>query len=201
MPKVFIVGYDSLMEKMYLEEGWEVGNSIDSADLIQFTGGADVDPILYGEEPHPFTMVDVRRDVREKDIFNLMKSVPKAGVCRGGQFLNVMNGGRMYQHVDKHCSSHTVRVKKYGTVLCTSTHHQMMRPSDEGELIGYTDIAKLKECMRGGRKRAVEDNVDAEILWYSKTKSLCFQPHPEYGCDACKDLFFNLIKDKFNLKA
>ena len=38
------------------------------------------------------------------------------------------------------------------------------------------------------------DEVDYEVLYYHRSRSLCFQPHPEYGdVPGCTDYFFNLI--------
>jgi hypothetical protein len=39
------------------------------------------------------------------------------------------------------------------------------------------------------------EDADIEILWYQKSKSLCFQPHPEYGLIPCRQLFFSLIDE------
>jgi hypothetical protein len=36
--------------------------------------------------------------------------------------------------------------------------------------------------------------VDVEVVWYGGTRSLCFQPHPEYGVEECKKYFFELIE-------
>jgi len=66
---------------------------------VVFTGGADVSPFMYGEKKLSVTCNDEHRDEQEKLFFERYTKVPKVGICRGGQFLNVMNGGKMWQHV------------------------------------------------------------------------------------------------------
>jgi len=100
--KVLIVGGDSIIANMFSKRGWDVTtNTLDpSIDLVQFTGGEDVTPSLYGEQAHAATSCNPARDDREAKIFLSFKNkVPMAGICRGAQFLNVMNKGSMWQHV------------------------------------------------------------------------------------------------------
>ena len=42
MPKVYVVGGHSGVERMFMGEGWEIAGSLNKADLVCFTGGADV---------------------------------------------------------------------------------------------------------------------------------------------------------------
>jgi gamma-glutamyl-gamma-aminobutyrate hydrolase PuuD len=101
-PKVFVVDSDVRITRMFMANNWLVVPSAKEADLIQFTGGADVSPMLYGEPKHPRTYCDPNRDQHEANIFWNNIDKPKAGICRGGQFLNVMSGGSMWQDVDNH---------------------------------------------------------------------------------------------------
>lgn len=71
-------------------------------DGIVFTGGADVNPALYGQEKKPFCGENVeRRDVLEKELFQqaYARDMPIMGICRGSQFINVMLGGTLYQDI------------------------------------------------------------------------------------------------------
>lgn len=95
MPSVFIVGHkDYDITSMFLKQGWEISTNSEEADLLQFTGGEDVTPALYGEGKHPTTDNNPDRDAFESDVYHYYIDKPKAGICRGGQFLNVMNGAR-----------------------------------------------------------------------------------------------------------
>lgn len=209
MPKVLIVGNDPLISNMFLKRGWEVVKGHQEApDLVQFTGGEDVSPSLYGEIEHPASFINPARDQREANVYLSYKDTPKAGICRGGQFLNVMNGGRMWQHVTNHTRTHSALDLDNGREYeVTSTHHQMMIPHESGRVLliaaeGYT--AAYKQCMEDGRENTVtNDKWDVESVFYGETKTLCFQPHPEYVGDdhECRDLYFTYLEQHLGLKA
>lgn len=67
---------------------------------ILLTGGHDVDPLMYGENPLPECgAVCKERDAMETELLKqcLEKDIPVLGICRGIQFLNVYLGGTLYQ--------------------------------------------------------------------------------------------------------
>src|SRR4029453_1581569 len=69
---------------------------------IVFSGGADVDPALYGAEPHAETdEPQALRDAGEMALLRaaLERDVPTLAVCRGVQLLNVARGGDLVQHL------------------------------------------------------------------------------------------------------
>jgi putative glutamine amidotransferase len=70
-------------------------------DGIVFTGGPDVDPALYGAEPHPLTSTRPDRDAAESMLMRaaLDADLPLLGVCRGMQLMAAMSGGRLHQHL------------------------------------------------------------------------------------------------------
>src|SRR5262245_24070299 len=77
-----------------------------SIRIVFFCGGADVSPSLYGERPASRTLgVEVARDQQERELFLRARAanLPMIGICRGAQFLCVMAGGRLCQHLDGHC--------------------------------------------------------------------------------------------------
>lgn len=168
---------------MFIKLGYTVVNSPDKANLICFTGGADVSPHLYGDTKHPATFNDPYRDAKEERMFQyaLEKNIPMVGICRGGQFLNVMSGGRMYQHVAKHTMSHAIIDVDSGKVVwVSSTHHQMMLPSDKAKLVAYAEQKGKREWFDGAVARSDISNEDIEVVYYEHTNCLCFQPHPEF---------------------
>jgi putative glutamine amidotransferase len=70
---------------------------------LVLTGGADVSPARYGEEPHPTVYgVSDERDQVELDLINaaLDRNVPILAICRGMQLLNVALGGSLIQHIE-----------------------------------------------------------------------------------------------------
>lgn len=73
-----------------------------SIDGLVLTGGADVNPSLYGEEPHPSVeVVDDLQDAFETRLLHaaLRTDLPVLAICRGLQVLNVALGGSLRQHI------------------------------------------------------------------------------------------------------
>ncbi len=75
----------------------------DLVDGIIVSGGADLDPALFGDsDVHPETYdIIPARDVAELELTRLAiaRDKPLLGVCRGIQVLNVALGGTLYQDV------------------------------------------------------------------------------------------------------
>lgn len=70
-------------------------------DALVLTGGADLDPALYGEPAGPLTVTTPQRDGPEMSLVRraLEQDTPILGVCRGMQLLVVAAGGRLHQHL------------------------------------------------------------------------------------------------------
>lgn len=69
-------------------------------DALVLSGGADVDPSLYGEAPHP----KLGPVFKDRDRFEialcreaLEQDLPLLAICRGHQVLNVATGGTLLQ--------------------------------------------------------------------------------------------------------
>ena len=72
---------------------------------LVLTGGGDVDPALYGAEPHALTKhVFPERDQLERELIEQAErmDLPILGICRGLQILNVARRGTLHQHVEGH---------------------------------------------------------------------------------------------------
>lgn len=204
---VLIISGSKEYRRMFTDRGWRVVDNMTRASLVQFTGGEDVSPDLYGEYTHPETHNNPDRDKKEALIFfqALKKNIPMAGICRGGQFLNVMCGGRMYQHVDGHGASHMVLDTLTGEVFeATSTHHQMMIPGKNGVVIGLANEASMKQRMLAPTRISIKScntagsaGQDVEIVHYPEQNALCFQPHPEhFGWDDLANRYFEYIETR-----
>ena len=197
MIDAYVEDEDRLIEEMLTKEfGWNVVAEPERANVIVFSGGADVSPHLYGED----NVASGCRRLRDDQCINLFVNfdVPRIGICRGAQFLNVMGGGRMWQDVDGHTRSHLVRdtrtLKEY---YCTSTHHQMMRPSSDAAIIGIA-ATPLSTYRLAATELERFRSTDIEVLYYEHIKSLCFQPHPEYpGHPECTEYFTELVREFF----
>lgn len=180
------------------EEG--AGETLDTLDGIVFSGGADIDPSLYGAEPHPETDTpQARRDAGEMALLRaaLERDLPTLAICRGFQLLNVARGGDLVQHLpdevgnDEHkklpgvFAEHPVEVKD-GTRLAsivgarsdvTSHHHQGIGRVGEG----LVETAWAQD----GTLEGVEDP--------SLRFAVGVQWHPEAGEDEA--LFVNLVEE------
>lgn len=189
--RVLIVDGNHQYKEMFLNRGWELATNIFEADLIQFTGGEDVTPEIY-EEINTASGCNFERDLMEAGIFAIANrlEIPMAGICRGGQFLNVMSGGKMHQHVEGHAiySGHKAVTPEGRSIHVSSTHHQIMYPSKKGEVLLEANEKVIP----------VVDQVEA--VFYSHTNCLCFQPHPEFYKKGheCQDFYFELL-EKFLL--
>lgn len=199
MHKVYIVGVDGAVVHMFQQEGFKIVNTIAEADLVCFTGGEDVDPSLYGCQKHPSTYSNHYRDEAELAVVDecIERNIPMVGICRGGQLLNVVNGGQMYQDVRNHTRDHYALIEGE-PVFVTSTHHQMMKPSEQGTVLGVAYVSPSRVYVDAqGRIEKTEvskEEPDIEVVYYHLTRSLCFQPHPEFNIfSTCTRVFFQLI--------
>lgn len=124
-------------------------SAFDSMDGLLLSGGADLDPGLYGEAVAGARDVEPDRDALEAEAWAaaIARSVPILGLCRGLQAINVFSGGTLLQHVDGHlgagwghgpAATHPLRVAP-GSVLgglvgealeVNSYHHQGIRATD-----------------------------------------------------------------------
>ncbi|MFA6594605.1 MAG: gamma-glutamyl-gamma-aminobutyrate hydrolase family protein [Candidatus Buchananbacteria bacterium] len=173
-----------------------------SVRLVVFIGGADINPKLYGHEKFELTGCSDACDNRDIAVFNSAQAnhVPCAGICRGGQFLTVMAGGHLIQHVSGHGCSHSMTTHTGKEMKVTSTHHQMFGwPLPEGaQLLGwatekyakkaynqnkiYSSLLKTRwaSCTEYAYEPAhVEPDYEPEIVYYPNINSLAAQYHPE----------------------
>lgn len=206
----YVIGSNHAINRIMVDAGFKLAEGMKDAEIVVFQGGADVSPYFYGEMRHPQTHCDEPRDKFEFACYKATMGKFRVGICRGAQFLNVMNGGFLYQHVDGHCNgAHTIRYIKADVARhiisyhrnITSTHHQMMAPhSKTAHIWAQASESTKKETgvITNGQRRVFnftgDHQSDVEICYYPNTRSLCFQPHPEYNSKETRDLFFDCIE-------
>lgn len=182
---IFIVGdsgEEAMFAPMFARANCSKAKNIEDADLVVFTGGPDVDPQLYGETQHPTTHVYQQRDTDDIDAYLICieKGIPMFGVCRGAQFLSVMNGGKLFQHVDNHTGDHPMwdTVAAVSIAKVSSVHHQMCIENDRMTVLGTSGRSTV-------HWKNAEENVTGnfpcvEAFFYRDTCCLGVQGHPEY---------------------
>lgn len=114
----------------YMTEEEDVQQVVQKIDGLYATGGYDIDPTLFGEEPHP----GLGTIIPERDTFEIMLmkhmleiNKPILGVCRGAQILNIATGGDMYQDI-------------YGQIVQPLIQHQQKAPSSHRS--HYVDVRR-----------------------------------------------------------
>jgi putative glutamine amidotransferase len=129
---------------------------------LLLTGGVDIDPALYGEQPHPRTEeVNRARDEIELRLLReaFASGLPVLAVCRGHQLLNVCLGGSLLQHVESGAhvsheavtsSFHEIKIDAgsklrgiYETerLLVNSRHHQAVTPEGLAQGLKCTAVS------------------------------------------------------------
>lgn len=205
---VHVVGGFKSYEEMFEWHNWMCVDNVEDADLVQFCGGEDVWPGFYGEKPHKSTHFNPERDKYERKVYELAVCRDKAiaGICRGAQFVHVMNGGRLFQDVDKHAlfCTHQATIIRVdlldgygfdGNIAVTSTHHQQIH-DNIGEVVLAAWLSTAKHSEHG----LVDDGNayawDVEAIWHPTTRSFCYQPHPEYCTPAhdCQKFYFQALR-------
>ena len=186
------------------EDGVE--ETLQALDGLLFSGGSDLDPDLYDQEPHDQTSgVHEQRDRAELALLEaaLQRDMPVLAICRGSQVLNVARGGDLVQHLpdvvgdEKHkhtpgsYADHDVTVED-GTRLASllgdrapvkSHHHQGIGRIGEGlRIAAHAEDGTVEAVEDPGRRFAVG------VLW-----------HPEAGDDA--RLFEELVREAEHYRA
>jgi putative glutamine amidotransferase len=107
-------------------------DALDKVDGVLLTGGADIDPVRYGEaERHDTVEIDAHRDEYEIGLtrFALDRDLPILAICRGVQLLNVVAGGTLLQDIPTSLpESLTHRRPKPARVKKTRAHDVALVP-------------------------------------------------------------------------
>ncbi|GAB6985495.1 gamma-glutamyl-gamma-aminobutyrate hydrolase family protein [Nocardioides pyridinolyticus] len=155
-------------------------------DGLVVSGGADVEPERYGEQPHPRTVGwRADRDAWESALLDAAEAVglPVLGVCRGMQVMAVRAGGTLDQHVPDVVGheQHSPGGDAFGAVAVTTTpgtrlaalvgtdlsvnchHHQSVRTHP-----GFEAVARAAD----GTLEAMEapgDRFCVGVQWHPET--------------------------------
>jgi len=177
-----------------IESEDSICRQVDLIDGLMLSGGYDVDPHFYGEEPHHLLEATYReRDLCETVLVRAaaQKKIPILGICRGLQLINVAFGGSLYQDltcIDKdllqhrqktnlHEGAHTVDLEK-GTILEKIYNQESIRTNS----LHHQSIKKLAEGFKINAKS--RDGIIEGIEKMDQSFILGLQWHPELMFDA-----------------
>jgi putative glutamine amidotransferase len=86
-----------------------IPHALEALDAIVLAPGRDIEPVRYGQEPHPLlAATEPQRDAFELALVEqaLPRGLPILGMCRGIQVLNVALGGTLAQDVSLLSETH-----------------------------------------------------------------------------------------------
>jgi gamma-glutamyl-gamma-aminobutyrate hydrolase PuuD len=153
----------------------------ESIALVVFTGGSDVNPELYNENVGKYTAFDPYRDEDEFAVFNgaVEHKIPMFGICRGVQFLNVMMGGKLVQHVTGHHQKHKMRIKSGMEFDVSSSHHQMVLPRPRDVILGWSVPRLSLSYLDGDNQKLPPPSGEVEAIKFYDSPACGVQYHPE----------------------
>lgn len=152
-------------------------------DGLYLSGGGDIEPKLFGEQPHSkLRTITWARDLYEVELVREMiaRKKPIFAVCRGAQIVNVALGGDMYQDIysqinrqliqHEQCAvysyaSHDVTIERHSllysivqndTIRVNSRHHQANRT--------IAKSLKVSATAKDGVVEAIENRTGSFVL-------------------------------------
>ena len=169
----------------------EITRLVGMCDGILLTGGHDVTPSIYGEEPLEGKSVCLfERDEMERMVFEeaMRQDKPVLGICRGIQFLNAILGGTLYQDLP---TQHPSSVEHHQTPPYDVPVHEVSIRKDSPlyELLGSERISVNSYHHQAVKDVAPEFSVMAEaddgiveaVYLPSKKFVWALQWHPEFS--------------------
>ena len=119
-----------------------IGPLLDGLSGICLSGGPDLDPCAYGQEPHP----DLGPTWRELDLAELAvareadaRGLPILAICRGAQALNVARRGTLFQHLSDRFGSEVEH--RQGAIGAAPIHRVEVEPNSRlARALGVTDV-------------------------------------------------------------
>lgn len=177
----------------FIQNPEDVSQLVSQLDGLLFTGGPDVNPLLYGEEVIMESgILAPQRDILEVACLReaVERDLPCLGICRGLQLMNVVMGGSLYQDME--------------TQHPTRTEHDQDHPYDalthDVEIVAGSPLAQwtggalemrvntlhhqaVKELAPGLAVMARSKGEDiVEAIWAPDKKFFCaVQWHPEFA--------------------
>ena len=140
----------------------DIGECLEHMNGIMLAGGADADPALFGESPHPaLGAVDPLRDQFEMQLLEVarQRDLPVLGICRGAQMMNVARGGTLYQDLQ----AQYVREPGSGAGQPLVMHNQTALGKYPSHEIRVVTPSRLAACL--GKKPLRVNSHHHQAVW------------------------------------
>lgn len=190
-------GVPVIIPSIKKEEDYDI--YLDTVDGLVFTGGEDVFPGHYGEDPLDETkFISIDRDESEINLFKraYKRKMSILGICRGLQIMNVALGGNLYQDIPTQIENanghrsdiealndiyHSINIVedtmmkeifKEQEVFVNSYHHQSIK--DLGKQL------KVSSYSKDGVIESVENMEDRFLLGVQFHPERLYTKYPEH---------------------
>lgn len=175
---------------------------VELLDGLIMTGGHDVSPCFYKEEPQQ----KLGEILPERDLFDFKllelaqeKQIPVLGICRGLQIINVYLGGSLYQDLSyapneclKHWQAHNPTQKTHTIEVLAGTYLEKLVTSDE-LLVNSFHHQIIKEVAKGLQVSARAKDGVVEAVESKDHLLVAVQWHPEmlHAVDETMQILFD----------
>ena len=180
-----------------------VKDQIEGLDGIVLSGGYDIDPTLYGEQP----MLGQGFAMREVDCFYIAvikaaaeANIPIFGICKGVQAINVAFGGTIYQDLNKKnpdAFQHTQQAPRGNAshVVCIEKESFLGKTLDEKTFVNSYHHQAVKDVAEGFRVTARAEDGIVEGIERVEGSFVCgVQWHPEMMAKFDNPMMIELFK-------
>jgi len=162
----------------------DVDEMVAHLDGLVLSGGADLEPARYGEDPEErLGETEPERDEWEFALYAAArgKGIPVLAICRGFQLVNVAHGGTLVQDVelgegsghpqwdvDGRTTTHTVSCRSSSLIAqvvghsleVNSLHHQVVKTLGDGLIVGASAPDGVVESF------ATSDQAVLAVQWH-----------------------------------
>ena len=165
-------------EPVYMPQVFDEATATEAlkdVDCLILTGGEDIDPKYYGEEPD--ALLETVNEPRDTSDFALAKAalaidMPILATCRGFQLINVVFGGTLVQDINTYCDTdiqhrdpeeidftyHTITIEQPDSLIgqamggagefeVNSWHHQAAKDIGEGLVVTAVTPDSMAEAL------------------------------------------------------
>ena len=176
------------------QETDRLGQMLDTLDGIILSGGGDINPLLFGEEPvMQLHSICPERDMQELLVARLAydRQIPMLGICKGIQTINLALGGTVFQDIhsqmegtrikhsqdqDRRYPSHSVniasgsilhRIFGRSSIAVNSFHHQACKEAAPGLWVTATSPDGVIEAIESSEYKSI-----LGVQWHPETYTL-----------------------------